>query len=369
MKACKKTSILFASLAVLAMVALCLVIAPTVAAAETNASSEFTLRKGAANNFVYSAQFTDLTEANAELVFGVSDDLVSYWAVAANVLDGKVELKSNDTVLKSAQYTFGEGKSFALTVVVNEGIVKVFVDGSNVAAITCKVEGYEGGKVGVRKADSTVVNEQFASTDTLDGDIFCNGYSVLKVINVTDGHYKLSSSQYSMKGGVLTVSPEYLKTLESDTEYTFRVVTSFTDFDFKLTTDFTPTTAISVRNKYYRGSEVTIELSGSAVVHKLLIDGKEVQFTQSGNKVVIATETIDTLSAGQHNAKLYTDIGRPEATFNVSERLETLTEIEPEATHTFFWIDIAIFAALILAYVAFTVIKKTDILNKLKKKK
>ena len=357
MKVCKKTKVLFTTLAILTLAILCLGFVPTVAFA-ADSGNEFTLRKGNANNFVYSAEFTDVSVAtNAELVFGVSDDLVSYWAVAANVADGKLELRSNDTVLKSAQYAFA-AEQLKLTVVVNEGIVKVFVDGSNVAAITCKVDGYEGGKVGVRKADSSVVNEQFASTDTPDGDIFCNGYSVLKVINVTDGHYKLLSSQYSMKGGVLTVSPEYLKTLEADTEYTFRVVTSFTDFDFKLTTDFTPTTAISVRDKYYRGSEVTLELSGSVVVHKLLIDGKEVEFTQTGNRVVISSETIDNLSSGQHKAKLYTDIGRPEANFTVSERLETLTEIEPEATHTFFWIDIAIFGALILAYVAFTVVKK-----------
>ncbi|MCH5152442.1 MAG: hypothetical protein J1F68_00570 [Clostridiales bacterium] len=359
MKVCTKTKVLFASVAVLMLVILCLGFVPSVAFAETGAGSEFTLRKVNANNFVYSADFADLSQAKkVGLVFGVSDDLSSYWVACANVEDGKVELQSKDTVLKSAQYDIA-AQQLSLTVVVNEGIVKVFVDGSDVAVITCKLDGYEGGKVGVLKADCTVANEQFASTDTLNGDIFCNGYSVVKVINITDGHYKLNSSEYSVKNGVLTVSPEYLKTLEADTVYTFRVVTSFTDLDFNITTDFTPATAISVRNKYYRGSDVAFDLSGSAVVHKLLIDGKEVEFTQTGGRVVISSETIDTLSSGQHTAKLYTDIGRPEATFTVSERLETLTEIEPEATHTFFWIDIAIFAALILAYVAFTVVQKS----------
>ena len=364
MKACKKTSILFASLAVLAMVALCLVIAPTVAAAETNASSEFTLRKGTANNFVYSAQFTDLTEANAELVFGVSDDLASYWAASANVTNGKVELLQNDTVLKSAQLMAGE--QLTLTVVVNEGIVKVFVDGSNVAAITCKLDGYSGGKVGV-KAGCVVSNEQFASTDTLDGDIFCNGYDVLKVVNVNDG-YKLDSSEYSVSKSVLTVSREYLKTLEADTEYTFRVVTSFTDLNFTLTTDFTPATAVSVMSKYYRGSDVAFELSGDAVVEKLLIDGQNVDFTQNGNRIVVSAQVVNALSSGKHNVKLYTNIGRPEATFTLSEQVETLTELEPIVTHTYLWIDIAIFAAFILGYVAFTVVKKTDLVKKIETK-
>ena len=368
MKSSKNTSILFVSLAVLTMVALCLGIVPIVAVAETNASSEFALRKDVANNFIYSAEFSDLTESsNAGLVFGVSDDLMSYWVIAANVADGKVELLKKDTALKSAQYSFAAGKTFALTLVVNEGIAKVFVNGSDVAAITCKLDGYSGGKVGV-KGDCAVAYEQFASTDTLNGDIFCNGYEVLKVVNVTDGH-KLNSEEYSMSKGVLTVSREYLKTLEADTEYTFRVVTSFTDLNFTLTTDFTSATATSVMSKYYRGSDVTFELSGGAVVNKLLIDGENVDFTQNGNRIVVSAQVVNALPSGKHNVKLYTNIGRPETTFTLSEPVETLTEIEPEATHTFFWIDIVIFGALILAYVAFTVIKKTDILNKLKKKK
>ena len=358
MKVCKKTKVLFASLAILTLVILCLGFVPTVAFADVGAN-EFTVRKGSANNFVYSAQFTDLSaEKDAGLVFGVSDDLSSYWMATANVADGKVELHSNNSVLKSAKCSL-DAQGFAMTVVVNEGIAKVFVNGGNVAIITCKLDGYSGGKVGVIKADCTVSNEQFASTDTPDGNIFCNGYSIVKVVNITDGHYKLDDSQYSMNSGVLTVSPDYLKTLEADTVYTFRVVTSFTDFDFTLKTDFTAATASSVLNKYYRGSDVAFDLSGSAVVHKLLIDGKEVEFTQTGNRVVISSAVVDTLSSGQHSAKLYTDSGRPEATFTVSEKIETLTEMEPEATHTFFWVDIAIFSALILAYVAFTVVKKT----------
>ena len=368
MKACKKTSILFASLAVLTLVALCLAIVPMAAFAET-ANSDFILRKGNANNFIYSAEFTpDSSEVTGDaLVFGVSDNLASYWVVAANVADSKVQLLKNDTVLKSAHYSFEAGKTFALTLVVNEGIAKVFVDGSDVAVIICKLDGYSGGKVGV-KADCAVISEQFASTDTLEGDIFCNGYNVLKVVNVNDG-YKLDSSEYSVSKSVLTVSHEYLKTLEADTEYTFRVVTSFTDLNFTITTDFTPAVAVSVMSKYYRGSDVTFELSSGAVVNKLLIDGENVEFTQNGNRIVVSAQVVNALPSGKHNVKLYTNIGRPETIFTLSEPVETLTEIEPEATHTFFWVDIAIFGALILAYVAFTVIKKTDILNKLKKKK
>lgn len=359
MKARKITSILFASLAVVTLVAVCLCFVPTVAFAEADASSEFTLRKGNANNFVYSAQFTPDADETQDvgLVFGVSGE-ASYWTVTANLANGKVTLSNKSATLKSAKYAFESGAQFELTVVVNEGIARVFVNGGNVAVITCKLDGYSGGQVGVKKADFAVAYEQFASTDTLVGDIFCNGYSIVKVVNVTDGQ-RLTESEYSMSKGVLTVSREYLKTLEADTEYTFRVVTSFTDLDFTLTTDFTPATATPVLKKYYRGSDVTIELSGGAVASKLLIDGREFEFEQTGDKVVISSEVVAALTSGQHKAKLYTDIGRPEATFTLSEPIETLTEIEPEATHTYFWIDIAIFATLILAYVVFTVVKKT----------
>ena len=106
MKVYKKTSILSVSLAILTLLALCLVIVPTVAIAETS-NSEFVLRKDSANNFIYSAEFTDLADTNkAGLVFGVSDDQASYWAVSANVADGKVELFKNDAVFKSARYSF-----------------------------------------------------------------------------------------------------------------------------------------------------------------------------------------------------------------------------------------------------------------------
>ena len=354
MKACKTKSILFVGLAVVMLTALCLGCVSTVAFAE--ASNDFTLRKGNANNFVYSAEFTPSSnQANdCGLVFGVSGD--TYWAAVANVAEGKLELYANDTALKSAQHNFEAGTQFKLTAVVNEQVVKLFVDGSNVALITCKLDGYSGGRVGVKSA-SAATNELFASTDTPDGDIFCNGYSVVKVVNVTDG-YKLDESEYSIARGVLTVSRQYLKTLEADTEYTFRAVTSFTDLDFKLTTDFTATTATSVLKKYYRGSDVTIEVSGGASVRRLLVDGKETEFTQTENMVVISSQALDALSNGQHSVKLYTDCGRPEATFTLSDTIETLTEMEPVATHTFFWIDIAIFGALILAYVAFTVVKK-----------
>ena len=312
-------------------------------------------------NFIYSAEFTPNSDESdaAGLVFGVGEDC--YWTATAAIKQNKVKLcQSEDGVLKTADYQFEAGKKFQITVIVNEEIAKVYVGNDDVAAITCKLEGYDGGKLGLDvTADKFgVANVKFTSTDSLDGDIFCNGYEVLKVVNLTDGNYKLKDSEYSVKDGVLTVSREYLRTLEADAEYAFRVVTDFTDFNFSITTDFTAVAATPSIDKYYRNNDVTLELSGNVTVHKLMIDGKECTFTQTGEKVVISSEQISSLSIGKHSVKLYTAKGRPETTINVAEMVETIIEPEVKSNHLWLWIDIAIFGSAIVGYVAFNVISK-----------
>ncbi|MDE6442668.1 MAG: hypothetical protein K2L12_07970 [Clostridia bacterium] len=313
-------------------------------------------------NFVYSAEFTpaDGNAKEAGLVFGAADDLTIYWAAIAGIKEGKVILlHSEDGQLKTADYAFDAGETLKITLVMNEEIAKIFIGNSDVAVICCKLDGYNGGKVGQKlNGGFTVSNVKFTDIDIPEGNIFCNGYDVLKVVNLTDGNRKLESGEYKLENGILTVSPEYLRTLESSTEYVFRVVTSFTDLDFKITTDFTSVTVTSSVEKYYRDDEVTLELSGNIKVHKLLIDGKECKFTQQEDAVKISSEEIGSLSTGSHNVKLYTDKGRPETTINVSEKVETVSEPVIKSTHVWLWIDLAIFLSAIIGYVAFSVISK-----------
>lgn len=346
----KRAKVLLAGTVVLILTLICLGFVTAPASAEEE--DAFILQKSAVN-FVYSAEFAP-NEQGVGFVFGVNEQTGDFLSATVDA-KGKVALSSKDEVLKWAQCE--PSGSIVLTLVVNEGIVKIFVGDSNIAVLVHTLDNYVGGDVGVTKAGEAS-NGRFASTDVPDGDFFCNGYSVLKVVNVTDGHCKLTASQYAVEKSVLTVSREYLKTLENDTAYTFRVVTSFTDFDFVVTTDFNAVSARAVLDKYYRGSDVTVELASSATVSKLQIDDKDVKFTQTGNRVVVASAEADKLSAGKHTVKLYTNLGRPEAEINISDAVETLTELQAKATHVFFWVDIAIFGALILAYVAFTVVKK-----------
>ena len=312
------------------------------------------------SNFIYSAEFTPNGGATrAGFVFGADDD--AHWIAAAETSEGSVALYRNDekeSQLKSIGHEFKAGEKLKITLVVNEGVAKMFIGSESVAALTCKIDGYEGGKVGTVGKGFDVSGVALTETDTPDGDIYIGGYTALKVVNLTDGNKILSADNYSLKGGVLTVKESYLKTLEANTEYSFRVVTSFTDFNFKINTNFTSVTATPTIEKYYRNNDVTLELSASVTVNKLLLDGKECAFTQTGDRVVISSEYISSLSTGKHSIKLFTEKGRPETTITVSEIVETITEPEVKSTHMWLWIDLSIFAAAIIGYVTFSIVMK-----------
>ena len=311
-------------------------------------------------NFIYSARFTPNGEATrAGFVFGADDN--SHWVAVAETAEGCVALyrkEEKETALKTIGYDFAAGEKLKITLVVNEGVAKIFIGSDGVAALTCKLDGYEGGRIATVGNGFEVSNIALIETDSPDGNIYVGGYEVLKVVNITDGNYKLKGNEYTLSGGVLTVKESYLKTLEANTEYAFRVVTSFTDFNFKVNTDFTAVTATPSVEKYYRNNDVTIELSAAVTVNKLLLDGKECKFTQTGDRVIISSEQISGLATGKHTVKLYTDKGRPETTINVSEMVETVTEPVVKSSHMWLWIDISIFAAAIIGYVTFSVLTK-----------
>ena len=312
------------------------------------------------NNFIYSAEFTPVSGADrAGIIFGA--DVNSHWSAVALTAEDGVALyrqEEEESELKRAGYSFEASEKFKMTLVVNEEVAKIFIGNDDVAALTYKLEGYDGGNITTIADGFEISNVVFTETDTPDGDIFIGGYEVLKVVNLTDGNYRLNGNEYSIKGGVLTVSNNYIKTLEVNTEYSFRVVTSFTDFNFRISTDFTSVTATPSIEKYYRNNDVTLELSASVTVHKLLIDGKECPFTQTEDRVVISAEQISSLSIGKHSVKLFTDKGRPETTINVSEMVETITEPEVKSTHVWLWIDVAIFLSAIIGYVTFSILSK-----------
>ena len=308
------------------------------------------------SDFVLTCSFTPKDGGEeVQLILGESS-----YRVVVNVLENYVSLSNSDLKeLKKAEHNFEYGKDFKITLVVNDEITRVYFDDVSVAVLVYKTGSITGSvKIEIEEGSFDVGAVALHKTDTIKGDIFCLGYDVLKVINLTDGNYKLADTEYSVDKGVLTVSKDYLKTLEENTTYRFKVVTSFTDLNFKITTDFSSVSAYSAVEKYYRNNDISINLSADVQVTKITVDDKDCDFTQDGKTVTISKENADNLALGSHNVKLYTSAGRPEATFSISEIVETISEPVVVSTHLFFWIDIAILLTLILGYGAFSVYKK-----------
>ncbi len=328
----------------------------------TDSGDAFRFSDAEGESFIYSAEFSPRNE-NAQaagLVFGTSDNLTSYFVATADAKLDKIKLWSPGRgELKTVNCSLEDGAKIKLTLVVGEGIAKIFVNGETVARLVCELPDYHGGKLGLNvfNGEFDVNNVRFARTEHENG-IFVNGYTVNCVYNLTDNNYKLKADEYVEAGGAVALSESYLKTLGAGETYRFRVITEFTDFEFDVTPDFAEAAATSAIEKYYRNNDVMIELAGQATVNKLTIDGVETEFTQEQDIVVIAAEKVASLSIGKHTVKLYTNLGRPEVVINVSQAVETIAEPIVKATHLFFYIDIAIFGSVIVGYVAIMAIKK-----------
>ena len=318
--------------------------------------------KRVTGNYVYSAEFLPSDNAQAAgLVFGVNDTHYNYWVATADTAENKVKIwQAGIGELNSVDYAFERGKLFKLTLVVNQGVAKVFVNDDTVAALTLKLQDYDGGALGLNvfNGEFRITNVRLMQNDSYEGHLYLGGYTLKKVYNLTDGHAGLDDGDYSVRNGVLSLSDDYLRTLETGVSYKFRAVTDFTDFDFEVTTDFTPVTVRPAVERFYSGNDVVLELNSDVKVHRVTVDGNEVAFEQRDGNVVISANDAVAAGFGKHSVQLFTDCGRPTAEFVLAEPVETLTEMEEKATHVFFWVDIAIFGSLILCYVAFVVIKK-----------
>ena len=264
--------------------------------------------------------------------------------------------------IKSEYYDFAYDADYKIDLILNDGVAKIYINEYSTPILLLALEGYEGGELStdldVAGFDRGV--ESITRLDTLEGDYFVGGYTVSKVVNLTDGNYRLSADQFQVDAGVITIDRAYLDTLEVDTLYKFRAVTSLTDFDFFVRTDEVGTEAVAQVAQYYRGSDVSFELSEPSLVSKVLIDGEDFAFTQNAELtlVTVGSDSLSSLPAGDHNVKLYTANGRPEAKLSLYSTVEVIPELPVPANHMYFFIDIAIFGVLIVGYLLFSQIKK-----------
>ena len=323
---------------------------------------DFNFIEGNMRDFIYSVYINkENPSATAfELKFGADDN--SYWLLKVDITNQLISIGNKEKeVIKTQEYPFISDREYKLNIVVNSGTLKLFIDNSDTASLVFKTESDLIGDVIDNLEESLLTYSQrnITSLQTLSGDIFCGGYEISKIINLTDNNYKLNSlTDYTINEGVVNIADTYLNTLENDTDYEFRAVTSLTDLDFYIHTKEVGAQVYPLVEKNYRGSDVKFELSEVTIVNKVLIDQNDYPFEQNEEIVTIKNQDLDSLKSGEHLIKLYTNNGRPETKFSLYPATETIPELPAPVSHVFFYIDVAIFAALIIGYVTYTLIKR-----------
>ena len=315
-------------------------------------------------DFIYSVYITKENPSSSafELRFGVDGD--SFWKLkvdfdAQNIVIGNHEIAS----IKTASYLFSSNREYRFNVVINDGVMKLYIDDQETASLVYQLQGYQAGAVEDNLETSLLsfAQRRVTSLQSHTGDIFCGGYEVYKVINLTDDNYRLDATKdYVINEGDVSISREYLNTLENDTEYKFRAVTSLTDLDFYVHTKEIGAQLFPLVEKNYRGNDISFELSEEATVYRVQIDATAFDFKQHETIVTISKEELEILKSGEHTIKCFTSNGRPQAKFSLYPVTETIPELPSPISHVFFYIDIAIFAALVIGYVSFTLIRKKN---------
>ena len=286
-----------------------------------------------------------------------------YWKVTLDFQNDTIAIGNQDKVeIKSAEYDFEDSKEYRVNILSNDGLAKVYVNDSEWALLVYATEGYEGGKVedNLEASQLTYSKDSIVNLLPNSGDVFIGGYTLYRVVNLGDGNYPLKEGDYTVNRGVITINDSYLRTLETNSQYKFRAVTSLTDFDFYVKTGEVGTQVVSSTAKYYVGDEARFELSETSKVSKVLIDQEEVAFTQNQNLdvVTIAPGALSSIPSGEHTIKFFTENGRPETKFSLYSSVEIIPPVPAPVSHLFFYIDIAIFAVLIGGYVTFSLLSK-----------
>ena len=317
-----------------------------------------------AKDFIYSVRLLrhEAEAKSASIQFGKVGE--SYFALTLDFENGHVAF-GNETlpIIKSCDYGFDFDVEYEVSLVVNDGVAKLYIGGTDSALLVLDLgASYVGGEFEDNLGATlfSYAKASFMSLNSLSGDLFIGGYGLYEVVNLTDGNVRLEWDDFSLDQGVLTIEEDYLGTLETATEYKFRAVTSFTDFDFYVSTQEVGVEVAPAVEKYYRGDDVVFELSQAASVYQAYIDKELYPFTlnQEQTLVRIAHEDLVDLPSGEHQIKLFTDAGRPEAKFSLYSTVEVIPELPAPVSHTYFFIDIAIFAVLILGYVGFSIASK-----------
>ena len=322
-----------------------------------------------ADEFVYSADLSVNDGGQASgLMFGISDNRYYYFVATADFKDNVIKIWRSDVGdLARVSYAFGGRNSCRLTLEVVDGVAYLFVDSDTSADLICTLDGYDGGMLGFNtyKADTLINNvtlERKVSSAVYDKSadvIFDIGQrEVVKVVNVTDGSYRLKEGEYTVENGQVSLKTAYMNTLAAGAEYVFRVVAADRDLDFRVSTSFEQATASAGKPEFSPGEQITVAVSGAENVFAVRIDGKTVNGGLISMQDGVVTVSADLgLIEGTYTATLITDNGRPEVRIVVARPYDASDEAD-DPDFTFFIIDITLFAVFIIACIALPIVKK-----------
>lgn len=329
----------------------------------TGTSDAFLFSKMQGENFVYSATFTPKNSGAQAggLVFGLSENLTNYWVATADLKDNRIKLwKSGIGDLKTVYLDLADNSPVKLTLAVSGSVANIYVNGSSVAALTYQLEDYCGGAVGLNVYNAEMAISPIHFKNVVAGDnLFDIGADkVVKVVNVTDGSYRLKDGDYTVENGKLSINKSYLTTLENGTEYVFRIITTTKEYEVRVTPDFASSAVTPLKDSYARGEELTLSVSGGVEVYKVFVNGKECEFGQSNGVVTVSSDYIKDLAGGNHTVKVYTANGRPQTEFTLKVKADFRDQDTEAVTYTFLYIDVAVFAVLIVGYIVFSIVLK-----------
>lgn len=319
-------------------------------------------------DFTYTASIQVKENGQAAgLLFGLSENHFDYVVATVDFHDNLIKLwRAGIGDLKVVSYDFKGNSSCRLTVQVENKTVKITVDEEKIPVLVYLYEAYTGGSLGLNVYHATAVfNHITLFTETpieFDGAgsvDFTLEEEIEKIINITDHSYRLKENEYIYENGKLQISEQYLRTLDTDTRYLFRVVTSTSWLDKIIETSFASSKLHSDKTEYSSTEQISLTLEGATSVKAVYVNGILTENYQwSENTITLAKELTENLVNGSHTITVYTENGRPQLEFSIAEAFATQPEEVQEANHIFFYVDIAIFAFLILGYGAFSIYKK-----------
>lgn len=319
-------------------------------------------------DFIYHASIDVLEDGQAAgLLFGLSENKLNYWVATVDFKDNVIKLwQAGVGDLKVIPYDFKGQKSCNLSILLQNKTVTIQINDDKSPKLVQILSDYNGGMLGLNVYHSkTAFNHIYASSlEELEYDgqneIQQNvAGEVVKIINVSDQSYRLKEDEFSYEDGILKINQKYLNSLKAGKSYIFRIVTSDYTYDQTIHILFEEAKLSSEKTEFKNTDSLVFYLDGTQHIQRVYLDNIALDdYEFIDQRLILPQDYSMHLVSGSHTITVYTDLGRPTFEFSISEVFDGIIEEENVANHVFFYVDISLFAVVIIAYVAFTIYKR-----------